>query len=167
MKMHFYMFESFRLERLYVTNLLHRSSVNVCSKGTREESKELPVLSLFACIMATLNRNFIGCNWGPVYGNIATSDRGPAFQDVEKELRLVGKSQECKLGGNKCSLVYVKDSAKIIQLCGYWLSCGLEEQSLLPRMSKRGEERGDWTVKIKHEWPVCLCMTSMSSIDKI
>ena len=30
-------------------------------KETREESKELPVLSLFACIMATLNRNFTGC----------------------------------------------------------------------------------------------------------
>ena len=62
MQMHFYMFESFQLERLYVTNLLHRSSVNVCSKGTREESKELPVVSIFACIMATLNRNFFGCN---------------------------------------------------------------------------------------------------------
>ena len=58
MQMHFYMFESFQLERLYVTNLLHRFSVNVCSEGTREENKELPVLSLFACIMATLNRNF-------------------------------------------------------------------------------------------------------------
>ena len=44
--MHFYMFESFQLESLYVTNLLHRFSVNVCSEGTREESKELPVLSL-------------------------------------------------------------------------------------------------------------------------
>ena len=55
-------FESFIHECLYVTNLLHRFSVNVCSEGTREESKELPVLSLFACIMATLNRNFIGCN---------------------------------------------------------------------------------------------------------
>ena len=59
--MHFYMFESFQLERLYVINLLHRFSVKVCSEGTREESKELPVLSLFACIMATLNRNFTGC----------------------------------------------------------------------------------------------------------
>ena len=57
-----YRFESFLLECLYVTNLLHRFSVNVCSEGTREESKELPVLSLFACIMATLNRNFIRCN---------------------------------------------------------------------------------------------------------
>ena len=62
MQIHFYMFESFQLERLYVTNLLHRFSVNVCSEGTREESKELPVLSLFVCIMATLNRNFFGCN---------------------------------------------------------------------------------------------------------
>ena len=47
MQMHFYMFESFLLERLYVTNLLHRFSVNVCNEGTREESKELLVLSLF------------------------------------------------------------------------------------------------------------------------
>ena len=62
MQMHFYMFESFLLERLYVTNLLHRFSVNVGSEGTREESKELLVLSLFACIMTTLNRNFFGCN---------------------------------------------------------------------------------------------------------
>ena len=51
--------ESFKLELLHGTNLLHRFSVNVCSEGTREESKELPVLSLFACIMATLNKNFI------------------------------------------------------------------------------------------------------------
>ena len=58
--MHFYMFECFQLKRLYVTNLLHRFSVNVCNEGTRGESKELPVLSLFACIMATLNRNFLG-----------------------------------------------------------------------------------------------------------
>ena len=60
--MHFYMFESFQLECLYVTNLLHRFSVNVSSEGTREESKVLPVLSLFACIMATLNRNSIEHN---------------------------------------------------------------------------------------------------------
>ena len=58
----FYIFKSFQLERLYITNLLHRFSVNVCSEETKEESKELPVLSLFACIMATLNRNFFGCN---------------------------------------------------------------------------------------------------------
>ena len=57
-----YRFESFLLECLYVTNLLHRFSVNVCSEGTREESKELLVLSLFVCIIATLNRNFIRCN---------------------------------------------------------------------------------------------------------
>ena len=44
--MHFYRFESFQLECLYVTNLLHTFSVNVCNEGTREESKELPVLSL-------------------------------------------------------------------------------------------------------------------------
>ena len=62
MQMHFYMFESFQLERLYVINLLHRFSVKVCSEGTREESTELPVLSLFACLMATLNRTIIGCN---------------------------------------------------------------------------------------------------------
>ena len=57
----FYIFKSFQLECLYVTNLLHRFSVNVCTEGTIEESNELPVLSLFACIMATLNRNFTGC----------------------------------------------------------------------------------------------------------
>ena len=62
MQMPFYMFESFLLELLYVTNLLRRFSGNVCSEGTREESKELPVLSLFASIMYTLNRSFIGCN---------------------------------------------------------------------------------------------------------
>ena len=62
MQMHFYMFESFQLEGLYVTDLLHRFSVNVCSEGTREKSKELPVLSLFPCIMATLSRDSIGYN---------------------------------------------------------------------------------------------------------
>ena len=60
MQMHFYMFESFQLEGLYVTDLQHRFSVNVCSEGKREESMELPVLSLFTCIMATLSRNSIG-----------------------------------------------------------------------------------------------------------
>ena len=114
--MHFYMFGSFQLERLYVTNLLHRFSVNVYSEGTREESKELPILSLFACIMATLNRNFFGCNLGPVHGNMAASDRGPGSQEVGQKPWLVEKSQECEIG-NKFSLVYVKDSANIIWLC--------------------------------------------------
>ena len=142
------MFESFQLEGLFVTDLLHRCSVKVCTEWTREESKELPVVSIFACIMTTLNRNCIEHNWGPVYGNIATSDRGPAFQDVEKEPRLVGKSQECKLGGNKCSLVYVKDSANIIWICLQWFSCGLEEQSLLLSMS---QER-----RMNHEKQTCI-----------
>ena len=96
--MHFYMFECFQLKRLYVTNLLHRFSVNVCSEGTREESKKLPVLSLFACIMATLNRNFFGCNLGPVHGNMAASDRGPGSQEVGQKPWLVEKSQECEIG---------------------------------------------------------------------
>ena len=93
--MPFHMFENFQLERFYLTNLLHRFSVNVCSEGTREESKELPVLSIFACIMTTLNRNFIGCNLSPVYGNMAASDRGPGSQEVGEEPWLVEKSQEC------------------------------------------------------------------------
>ena len=59
--MHFYMFENFQLECLYVTNDTQVFSEK-CSEGIREESKELPVFSLFACIMATLNRNFTGCN---------------------------------------------------------------------------------------------------------
>ena len=149
--MHFYMLESFQLERWYVTNLLHRSSVNVCSEGTRKKSKELPVLTLFVGIMATLNRNFIWCNWGPVYGNMAASDRGPGSQEVGQEPWLVEKSQEWDIGGNKFSPVHVKDAANVIWLCVYWLSCVLKQKSLLPRMSKREEERGDWTVKIKHE----------------
>ena len=111
------MFESFQLESLYVTNLLHRFSVNVCSEGTREESKELPVVSILACIMATLNRNSIEHNRGLVCGNIAASDKGPGFQDVAQAPWLVEKSQECKLRGNKFSLVYVKDSANIIWIC--------------------------------------------------
>ena len=36
--------------------------MNVSSEGTREESKVLPVLSLFACFMATLHRNSIEHN---------------------------------------------------------------------------------------------------------
>ena len=63
-QMHFYMFESFQLGGLFVTDLLHRCSVNVCNEWTREECKELPVLSIFACIMTTLNRNSIEHNWG-------------------------------------------------------------------------------------------------------
>ena len=116
-EMHFYMFESFQLEGLFVTDLLHRCSVNVCSEWTREESKELPVVSILACIMATLNRNSIEQNWGLVYGNNAASDRGPGFQNVAQEPWLFEKSQEYKLGGKQFSLVYVKDLANIIWIC--------------------------------------------------
>ena len=150
-KLHFYMFESFQLEGLFVTDLLHRCSVIVYSEWTREESKEQPVVSIFACVMATLIRNSTERNWGPVYGNITASDRRPGFQEVAKEPWLVEKSQEWELGGNKFSPVHVKDAANVIWLCVYWLSCVLKQKSLLPRMSKREEERGDWTVKIKHE----------------
>ena len=66
--------------------------MNVCHEGTREESEELPALSLFACIMATLKRNATGCNGGLVYRNIAASDRGPGFQYVAQVPWLVEKS---------------------------------------------------------------------------
>jgi len=52
-----------------------------------------------------------------VYENMAVSDRGPGSQEVGQEPWLVEKSRECKVGGNKFSLVYVKDSANIIRLC--------------------------------------------------
>ena len=52
-----------------------------------------------------------------MYGNMAASDRGPGSQEVGQELWLVEKSQECEIGGNKFSLVYVKDSANIIRIC--------------------------------------------------
>ena len=146
MQMPFHMFENFQLERFYLTNLLHRFSVNVCSEGTREESKELPVLSIFACIMTTLNRNFIGCNLSPVYGNMAASDRGPGSQEVGQEPWLVEKSQEWEIGGNRFSLVYVKDLANITWVCLWWLSCGLEEQSLVLSLSKeRRMNHENWT----------------------
>ena len=122
MQMHFYMCKSFQLEGLYVTDLLHRCSVNVCSEWTREESKELPVLALFACFMATLHRNSIEHNWGPVYGNMAASERGPGSQEVGQQPWLVEKSQKCKRGGNNFSLLYVKDSANI-QICLLRLNC--------------------------------------------
>ena len=48
---------------------------------------------------------------------MAASDRGPETQEVGKELWLVEKSQECEIGGNKFSQVYVKDTANIIGLC--------------------------------------------------
>ena len=51
-----------------------------------------------------------------LHGNMAASDRGPGSQEVGQESWLVEKSQECEIGGNKFSLVYVKDSANIIQL---------------------------------------------------
>ena len=48
---------------------------------------------------------------------MAASDSGPESQEVGKELWLVEKSQECEIGGNKFSLVYVKNSANVIQIC--------------------------------------------------
>ena len=134
---------------LYVTDLLHRFLVNVYSEGTRGECKELPVLYLSSCIMAILSKNSIGYDWGPVYGNIPATERGQGSQDLVQETWLVEKIQRCKIGGNKFSLVYVRELANIIWICLQWFSSGLGEQSLLPRMSKRAEERGDWTVKIQ------------------
>ena len=52
-----------------------------------------------------------------MYGNMAASNRGSESQEVGKELWLVEKSQECEIGGNKFSLVYVKNSANVIQIC--------------------------------------------------
>ena len=52
-----------------------------------------------------------------MYGNMAANDGGPRSQEVGKEPWLVEKSQECEIGGNKFSLVYVKDAANIIRLC--------------------------------------------------
>ena len=52
-----------------------------------------------------------------MYGNMAANDGGPRSQEVGKELWLVEKSQECEIGGNKFSQVYVKDTANIIGLC--------------------------------------------------
>ena len=115
------MFESFQLEGLFVTDLLHSCSVNVCSEWTRKEHKELPVVSILACIMATLNRNSIEHNWGLVYGNNAASDRGPGFQNVAQEPWLFEKSQECKLGGKQFSLFMWKTwqiSSGFV--CSYW-----------------------------------------------
>jgi len=82
--------------------------VNVCREGTREVSKELPALSLFACIMATLKRNATGCDGGLVYRNIAASDRGPGSREVEQEPGLAEKSQKYKIG--RRSPVYWKFS---------------------------------------------------------
>ena len=44
-----------------------------------------------------------------------TEDQSPSRP--EQEPWLVEKSQECERGENKFSLVYVKDSAHIFQLC--------------------------------------------------
>lgn len=52
-----------------------------------------------------------------MYGNMAASDGRPESQEVGQEPWLVEKSQECDIGGNKFSLVYVKDSENIIWLC--------------------------------------------------
>ena len=90
--------------------------MNECREGTREESKELPALSLFACIMATLKRNATGCNGGLVYRNIAASDRGPGFQEVGQESGLAEKSQKYKIGRNKVHW-FIGNSANTIQIC--------------------------------------------------
>ena len=56
------------------------------------------------------------------------------------------KRQERKIGGNEFSQVYAKDLANIIWICLWWLSCGLEEQSLLLSMSKeRRMNHENWT----------------------
>ena len=52
-----------------------------------------------------------------MYGNMAASNRGSESQEVGQDPWLVEKSQECEIEGNKFSLVYVKDSANIIQIC--------------------------------------------------
>ena len=49
-----------------------------------------------------------------MYANMAASDRGTESQEVGQEQWLVEKSQNCEIGENKFSLVYVKDSANII-----------------------------------------------------
>ena len=159
--MHFYMFESFLLERLYVTNLLHRFSVNVRSEGTREESKALPVLSIFASIMATLNRNFIGCNWGPVYG--------PCMGKWQRT-RIPGGRTRAVVGWKEPRVRYRRKQV-FTGLCERLSKCHpalcvvielwFRGAALLPRMSKRGEERGDWTMKMKHP------RSSMSSIEEM
>ena len=91
-------------------------SVNVCREGRREESKELPGLSLFTCMMATLKRNAIGCNRGLVYRNIVASDRGPGSQEVGQEPGLVEKNQKYKIGRNKVYW-FMGNSANTIQIC--------------------------------------------------
>ena len=169
MQMHFYMSESFQLERLYVTNLLHRFSVNVCTEGTIEESNELPVPSLFACIMATLNRNFTGCNWGPMDGNMAASDRGPGSQEVGQELWLVEKSLECKIWGNKFSLVcerlgkYHPDLCVVIELwCRGAFPVAQDEQK---RRRERRLNRENQTCmsSIVYVYQVCLVLKRYKS----
>ena len=52
-----------------------------------------------------------------MYGNITASERGQGSQDVGQETRVVVKIQRCKTGGNKFSLVYVKELANIIWIC--------------------------------------------------
>ena len=142
-------FESFILEHLYVTNLLHRFSVNVCSEGTREENKELPGFSPFGCIMASLNRNFIGCNWGLVYGNIAAIDKtgipGGRTRAVVswKEPRVRNRRKQVFTGSCegccKCHLAL----CVLIELC--------VKAEVPLAQDEQTRRRGDWTVKIKHE----------------
>ena len=67
-----------------------------------------------------------------------------------QETWLVEKIQRCKIGGNEFSLVYVKDLANIIRIFWLWFSCGLGEQSLLPKMSKRRERR------LNREHSICI-----------
>ena len=147
LQMHFYMFECFQLKRLYVTNLLHRFSVNVCSEGTREENKELPGFSPFGCIMASLNRNFIGCNWGLVYGNIAAIDKtgipGGRTRAVVswKEPRVRNRRKQVFTGSCegccKCHLAL----CVLIELC--------VKAEVPLAQDEQTRRRGDWTVKIK------------------
>ena len=51
-----------------------------------------------------------------MYGNITASERGQGSQDVGQETLFVEKIQRYKIGGNKFSLVYVKDLANTIRV---------------------------------------------------
>ena len=163
------MFESFQLEGLFVTDLLHSCSVNVCSEWTRKEHKELPVVSILACTMATPNRNSIKHNWGLVYGNIAAIDKtgipGGRTRAVVswKEPRVRNRRKQVFTGSCegccKCHLAL----CVLIELCVKAEVPLAQDEQARRRERRLNRENQTWMSSIVYACHVCLVLKRCKS----
>ena len=170
MQMHFYMFESFQLERLYVTNFLHRFSVNVYSEGKeRKIRSSLFFFSFFWCIMASLNRNFIWCNWSLVYGTMTASDRtgipGGRRRAVVgwKEPRVRNRKKQVFTGswGRLCK--YHPALCVVIELCVIAAVPLAQDEQERGRERRLNRENQTWMSSIVYVCQVCLVLKRCKS----